>query len=263
MISSTDPTIAPTPWKTYTAASLSGHPLRSVADRSLRPTSENGSKNQSTPMGSSSFRASFNANGEGWPDTSRKPAYISRGRSLKIAALILTCLLSYSTSRRTASLCDETGWSCLPVPSHRVGINIKLNRCAGCLRAFTKAHRPELDCVFGTKGFPFEEKGCHWSLPCGSRYHAECFHAGPPFVTRLKDNKGLRCPKGADPSLFPNFVCEACQVRATLQRELSRSARDCHLLCLERMRILDTMNRLAENSHRTYKYPIRRVQQFE
>ena len=52
-------------------------------------------------------------------------------------------------------------------------------------------------------------------------------------------------------------------MRATLQRELSRSARDCHLLCLERMRILDTMNRLAENSHRTYKYPIRRVQQFE
>jgi hypothetical protein len=35
-----------------------------------------------------------------------------------------------------ASLCNETGWSCLPVPSHRVGINIKLNRCVGCLRAF-------------------------------------------------------------------------------------------------------------------------------
>jgi hypothetical protein len=63
--------------------------------------------------------------------------------------------------------------------------------------------------------------------------------------------------------MFPNFVCEACQVRAALGRELYTNARDVHLLRLERMRILDTMNRLAEGSHKTYKYPIRRIQRFE
>jgi hypothetical protein len=36
-----------------------------------------------------------------------------------------------------------------------------------------------------------------------------------------------------------------------------------YLLCLERMRMLDTMNRLAEGSMRTYKSPIHRLQRFE
>ncbi|MGL5813437.1 MAG: hypothetical protein ACRCYW_08935, partial [Aeromonas sp.] len=39
--------------------------------------------------------------------------------------------------------------------------------------------------------------------------------------------------------------------------------KDVHLLALERMRILDTMNRLAEGSHKTYKSPILRIQRFE
>jgi hypothetical protein len=147
------------------------------------------------------------------------------------------------------------------VPSHRVGTSIKLKRCAGCLNGFTKTHQPELQCVFGEKGFPLDPQ--IWALPCGSKYHMGCFHAGPPFVTRLKDNKGLRCPKDAEAALFPNFVCEACQVRATLQRELTLDRKDIHLLQLERMRILDTMNRLAAGSHKVYKYPIRRVQKFE
>lgn len=149
------------------------------------------------------------------------------------------------------------------MPSLRVGTDIKLRRCAGCLSAFTKAHPPDLFCVFRCQGFPLGDDAPTWALPCGTIYHAKCFHAGPPFISRLKDNKGLRCPKGADPSLFPNFVCEACQVRASLQRELLFSPRDIHLLRLERMRILDTMNRLAEGSHNTYKYPIRRIQRFE
>jgi hypothetical protein len=63
--------------------------------------------------------------------------------------------------------------------------------------------------------------------------------------------------------MFPNFVCEACQVRATLDRELRITVEDVHLLRLERMRLLDTMNRLSEGSMRTYKYPIRRLQTFE
>ena len=63
--------------------------------------------------------------------------------------------------------------------------------------------------------------------------------------------------------MFPNFVCEACQVRAILQRELRSTATDIHLLRLERMRVLDTMNRLAAGSQRTYKYSLRRIQRFE
>jgi hypothetical protein len=114
--------------------------------------------------------------------------------------------------------------------------------------------------VFGGQGFSL---GAQWALPCGSVYSVTCFYAGPPFVTRLKGDKGLRCPQGAEPALFPNFTCEACQVRATLQRELTLDRKDIHLLRLERMRILDTMNRLAAGSHRTYKYPIRRIQRFE
>jgi hypothetical protein len=101
------------------------------------------------------------------------------------------------------------------------------------------------------------------AFACGSVYHTACFFAGDPFLTRLKDNKGLCYPRRADPSMFPNFICEACQVRAILQRELRFTAPDVHLLRLERMRILDTMNRLAEGSHRAYKYSIRRLQRFE
>jgi hypothetical protein len=63
--------------------------------------------------------------------------------------------------------------------------------------------------------------------------------------------------------MFPNFICEACQVRAILDRELRISPEDIHLLRLERMRLLDTMNRLSEGSMKTYKYPIRRLQGFE
>jgi hypothetical protein len=179
------------------------------------------------------------------------------------AALILTFPLSCSISLLTASLYDGTGWSSLPLPSRRVGTSIKLRRCAGCLRGFTKAHPPDLPCAFSHRGFPLEAGGSVGALACGSIYHATCFFAGPPFLTRLKDNKGLCFPRRADPSLFPNFVCEACQVRSILGRELRYVAKDVHLLTLERMRILDTMNRLAEGSHKTYKSPILRIQRFE
>jgi hypothetical protein len=48
-----------------------------------------------------------------------------------------------------------------------------------------------------------------------------------------------------------------------IDRELRLTPEDIHLLRLERMRTLDIMNRLAEGSMRTYKYPLRRVQAFE
>jgi hypothetical protein len=101
------------------------------------------------------------------------------------------------------------------------------------------------------------------AIPCGTLYHIQCYRAGAPFKTRLPDGKGLSFPSEADPSMFPNFICEACQVRAVLDRELRVTKEDVHLLRLERMRLLDTMNRLSEGSMRTYKYPIRRLQVFE
>jgi hypothetical protein len=119
-----------------------------------------------------------------------------------------------------------------------------------------------LSCTFREQGFLFRDP-LRRAIPCGTQYHHRCYQAGPPFKTRLPDGKGLHFPRDADPSLFPNFICEACQVRATLDRELRRTAEDIHLLRLERMRLLDTMNRLSEGSMRTYKYPIRRLQLFE
>lgn len=115
--------------------------------------------------------------------------------------------------------------------------------------------------MFREQGFAFSDNTT--AIPCGTVYHLTCYHAGPPFKTRLPNNKGLHFPQGADPTLFPNFTCEACQVRAVLDRELRTNAEDIHLLRLERMRMLDIMNRLAEGSMRTYKYPLRRIQTFE
>jgi hypothetical protein len=78
-------------------------------------------------------------------------------------------------------------------------------------------------------------------------YHGECIQAGPPFHTRLENNKGLSLPHWA---LRPHFVCELCTVRNELQRELHRSDRDIHLLMFERMRMIDAMNWWQ---HRTLK----------
>lgn len=37
----------------------------------------------------------------------------------------------------------------------------------------------------------------------------------------------------------PTFICELCQVRAIVGRELYREKNDLQLLCFERMRIID------------------------
>lgn len=149
------------------------------------------------------------------------------------------------------------------MPSPKAGTSDRLSRCAGCHRAFGRGHLPDLCCEFRSTGFPYQDGSEAWAIPCGSIYHSECFYAGAPFTTRLKDGKGLRFPSKGDPSLFPNFVCEACQVRAALERELTSRKGDVHLLGLERMRILDTFNRLAEGSMKTYLGPLRRIQRFE
>jgi len=125
----------------------------------------------------------------------------------------------------------------------------KLKRCAGCLKSWSQQHLPELACVFRNTGFPFEDSlNC---LPCGIQYCAKCYQAGPPFKTRLAGGKGLCFPK-ALPALFPNFICEACQVRVILDRELGRSGEDMLLLMLERMRQLDAMHKWAEGTVQKY-----------
>ena len=99
-------------------------------------------------------------------------------------------------------------------------------------------------------------------LPCGVQYHGRCLRAGAPFTTRLASARGLVCPIDA-PGFFPNFVCEACQVRQVLGRELVRSDKDVTLLMLERMRQLDTMHKLAQGTLLKYKGQYHRLRRFE
>ena len=118
-----------------------------------------------------------------------------------------------------------------------------------------------LVCTFAEQGFRFESgRKC---LPCGTWYHPECLEVGPPFESRHPSGKGLCFPRTAEASMFPNYTCEACQVRAILGRELRHTSSDGVLLMLERMRMLDSMHRLAEGSQETYKYRLRRVRRFE
>ena len=75
-------------------------------------------------------------------------------------------------------------------------------------------------------------------------------------------DKGLVFPK-FDPSFIPTYICEACQVRAILRRELGPSPRDVELLMLERMRQLDILHSWAVDTVGTYGSKIRRIRTFE
>ena len=64
--------------------------------------------------------------------------------------------------------------------------------------------------------------------------------------------------------IFPFFICETCQVRSILGRELNRHcAPDLCLLMLERMRMVDQANFLAASTLTTYKYHIKLLLQFQ
>ena len=99
-------------------------------------------------------------------------------------------------------------------------------------------------------------------MACGTAYHGGCLQAGKPFRTRLLNNKGLVWPRKAS-RLFPNFVCEACQVRAQVGRELRRTPHDIHLLQFERMRIIDSANKWAYGTMTKYGSQIGYTQGFE
>jgi len=98
--------------------------------------------------------------------------------------------------------------------------------------------------------------------PCGTVYCSKCIEAGAPFVTRRVNKKGLVYPK-VNSLLFPNYICEACQVRAHLGRELQRRHKDYKLLMLERMRQLDTVSEWAEETISKYGGKVLRFMEFE
>lgn len=81
---------------------------------------------------------------------------------------------------------------------------------------------------------------------------------GFPFVSRRKNAAGLCFPRVTE---WASFICEVCTVRAVLGREL-HSALDVHLLCLERMRILDMAHYWSKGTHSAYQTKLRAIQQF-
>ena len=114
-----------------------------------------------------------------------------------------------------------------------------------------------LECAFAAKGFSLPTGRTRYK-PCGSRYHAGCVKVGYPFFTRRTNQGGLSFPKV---SVWPNFICEACTVRAVLKREL-HNRNDTYLMCLERMRMLDMAHRWSAATHRQYQLKLRYLQAF-
>ena len=128
----------------------------------------------------------------------------------------------------------------------------KLHLCAGCRGPLTK-ERWNVTCCFAVKGFPLQSSGPVRARPCGTSYHSRCIKVGFPFRSRRSANQGLTFPKV---SIWPNFVCEACTVRAVLKREL-HGRFDNYLMCLERMRILDMAHRWSKGTYRQYQPKLR------
>jgi hypothetical protein len=136
------------------------------------------------------------------------------------------------------------------------GIGNRPNCCAGCCQRLNAA---PVICTFATKGFAFDGGGS--ARPCGTRYHPGCFQLGAPFSTRLKNRQGLQFPSHIQ--CLGNFICEACTVRAVLQRELRHASHDLALLALERARLIDMLNSWSEGTHARYQCHLRYVATFE
>ncbi len=63
--------------------------------------------------------------------------------------------------------------------------------------------------------------------------------------------------------MFPNYICEACQVRAHKDRELVQGSPDVATLMMERQRMLDTMHMWAEGTVQNYSGYFRQLQEFQ
>jgi hypothetical protein len=117
----------------------------------------------------------------------------------------------------------------------------RLTLCVGCEQPFSRRKPVVHVCHFQRRGFPLDEtnEDSTWATPCGVSYHADCICVEEPFRTRLGNQKGLICPS------FPNrphYVCELCQTRAILRREIQARSNDIELLMMERKRTIDTMS---------------------
>ena len=115
-------------------------------------------------------------------------------------------------------------------------------------------------CDFRLRGFCFSDEAVPRARPCGVGYHAKCIRAGLPFRTRLENGRGLIYPHAMD---FPHFICECCQVRAAVDRELRRDGTDTALLMLERMRMIDVSCAWKGSTLGKYGPLIRRIRRFE
>jgi hypothetical protein len=139
------------------------------------------------------------------------------------------------------------------------GTTSKPTQCAGCAKGFTYANPAVHRCDFRIRGFPWPHGAGH-ARPCGVAYHAYCIQAGPPFRTRLPKDKGLVYPHGRH--AVTHFICESCQVRALLNREIQHTKVDVALLMLERMRMIDAAHNLAATTIATYGRSLNRLQRF-
>jgi hypothetical protein len=110
-------------------------------------------------------------------------------------------------------------------------------------------------------GFPWENTHKHgWVRACTTQYHAGCVKVGEPFRTRLADSKGLVLLHQAP---LPHFICETCQVRRELDRELLKTREDIALLMLGRMRQVDTLNHWQRETLKKYGPLLRFLLRFE
>ena len=97
--------------------------------------------------------------------------------------------------------------------------------------------------------------------PCFTRYHFGCIRMGPPFRTRLPKQKGLSFSSALRD--MPNFICEACTVRAQLDRELQCTSPDIGLLALERARLIDMSHHWADTTLTQYHSKLNILRKFE
>jgi hypothetical protein len=149
------------------------------------------------------------------------------------------------------------GWAALPYPPTPFGTGNKRHCCVGCRLVGLSADPYVIRCSFSDAGFPFLDGSP--AYPCYSAYHTGCFSVGPPFVSRQKNGSGLMFPKV---KTWPNFICEACTVRAMVGRELTGPS-DWKLLCFERMRILDMAHYWALGAHDKYQGKLAAISRFE
>jgi hypothetical protein len=132
--------------------------------------------------------------------------------------------------------------------------------CAGCWQTLEQ-RQPRISCSFGLSGFPFDgDNGTH-ARPCDTRYHYGCVQLGPPFTTCVKTRTGLHF--SGKIRTLSSFICEACTVRAVLQRELRLDGSDLVLLALERARLVDMLNSWSDGTHSQYQGHLRYIAKFE